>query len=221
MKMYKKSDLTLVNGMLVCESTGDIVIPDPRIVEQANELETLAQKTSYLTAQPAATPMPSLDGFERLSIKDKLVDGAQFEATTLLLDIEAAKTMKMMDELDDMHTVEAANMMLAKFTDLLSFVNSDFVVDTGSTIIIPFDMPTLGNVLELRQKDITKVIAYASGLTGDNDCADCDDTDCALHPDNDDPEFKFVKVSSKEELEDLFDKMRSVFDNNDEDGSEE
>lgn len=220
MKMYKKSDLSLVNGMLVCESTGDIVIPDPHIVEQANSLETLAQKTSYLAAQPTATPMPSLDGFERLSIKDKLVKGAQFEATTPLLDIEAAKTMKMMDELDDMHIVEAANMMLTKFTDLLSFVNSDFVVDTGNTVVIPFDMPTLGNVLELKQKDITKVIAYASGLTGDNDCADCDDTDCAFHPDNDEPDFKFIKVSSKEELEDLFEKMSSVF-NDDKDDSEE
>lgn len=184
MKMYKKSDLSIIDGMLVSDTTGDIIIPDVRIVKQANLLEDIKQKASYLSAQPAATKAPSLDGFERLSIKDKVIEGAKFEATTPLMDIEAAKTMKLMEELDDMMVVDKANEFLGNFTDLLSFVNNDFVVDCGGDKIIPFDTPTLGSVLELKQKDITEVIAMASGLHGDKDCADCDDTDCSLHPDH-------------------------------------
>lgn len=183
MKMYKKSDLTIIDGLLVCEETGDVVAADVTLVRQANELETLSQKAEYLAKQPEATPMPSLDGFERKSIKDKLIKGASFEATTPLLELEAAKAIAMMDEIDDVVVVDKANELLSKFDRLLEFVNSDHVIDTGLGIgVVKFDTPTLGNVLELTQRDITAAVARIVGLEGDDDCADCDDVDCCLHP---------------------------------------
>ena len=181
MKMYNKSDLSLRNGMLV-SADGDIIMPDARIVEQANSLETLSQKVAYLAAQPSATPMPSLDGFERKSIKDDVIDGAKFEATTPMLDMQVAKTMVMMDEIDDVNTVKEANKLLSHFTELLEFVNSEYVIDCGGDTIVKFDTPTLDSVLELTQKDITSVVALASGLEGDKDCEDCDEEYCILHP---------------------------------------
>ena len=224
MKMYKKSDLVLVDGMLVTKD-GDIVMPDKAVIFQANELETLSQKAKYLADQPEATPMPSLEGFKRASVSDKVIDDAKFEATTPLIDIEAARTLAIMDELDDIKTVDEANKMLAKFADLLAFVKADYMIDCGVQGIIElFDMPTLGSILELTQKDITAVVAMASGLQGDDDCADCDDTDCVLHPVHDAGHIDcagYVKVSNKEELEELFDKLGSIFDDNDEDDSEE
>lgn len=183
MKMYNKSDLSLRNGMLV-SADGDIIMPDAKIVEQANSLETLSQKVAYLAAQPSATPMPSLDGFERKSIKDGVIDGAKFEATTPILDMQAAKTIAMMDEIDDVNTVKEANKLLSRFTELLEFVNGEYVIDCGGDTIVKFDTPTLGSVLELTQKDITSVVALASGLEGDKDCENCDDEDCVLHPSN-------------------------------------
>ena len=183
MKMYNKSNLSLRNGMLV-SADGDIIMPDARIVEQANALETLSQKVAYLAAQPSATPMPSLEGFERKSIKSDVIDGAKFEATTPILDLQAAKTMAMMDEIDDVNTVKEANKLLSRFAELLEFVNGEYVIDCGGDTIVKFDMPTLGSVLELTQKDITSVVALASGLEGDKDCENCDDEDCILHPTN-------------------------------------
>ena len=158
MKMYKKSDLSLVNGLLVT-TDGDVVSVNPAIVHQANELETLAQKIAYLKGQPKATPMPSLDGFERVSDQK----GHEFVAETPIIDIETAKTLAMMDELDDMNAAQQANEMLGQFTDLLQFVDNDYVLDCGCPTD-KFDMPLLGNVLELTEDEVIEVIGEANGI---------------------------------------------------------
>ena len=62
-KIIKKSELTFVDGMFV--KGDDVIGIEPSIIHQANMLETLAQKTAYLAAQPDYSPVPSLDGFER------------------------------------------------------------------------------------------------------------------------------------------------------------
>lgn len=159
MKMYKKSDLTLNHGLLVSKD-GDIILPDINVVDQANQLETLAQKSAYLAGQPEATPMPSLDGFERVSIHDNKV---KFNAVTPLMDKKADEAMAIMGELDDIATVEKANKMLGMFTALLDFVERDFVIDCGHELYV-FDTPMLGSVLELTKDDIVNVIAKACGM---------------------------------------------------------
>ena len=213
MKMYNKSDLKLVNGMIVSPN-GDIIVPDSKIVEQANSLETLSQKVAYLADQPSATPMPSLDGFKRKSIKDSVTNGAKFEATTPLLDLQAAKTMALMDELDDVKTVEEANKLLSHFSDLLAFVNDEYVIDCGGDSVTAFDTPTLGSVLELTQKKITAVVAMASGLEGDPDCNDCDEDDCVLHPSN---SVKRGRIACDEMSEEELDSMLDIIANHDDD----
>ena len=159
MKMYKKSDLTLNHGLLV-STNGDIILPDINVVDQANQLETLAQKSAYLASQPEATPMPNLDGFERVSIRDNKV---KFNAVTPLMDKKTDEAMAIMGELDDIATVEKANGMLAEFAALLDFVERDFVIDCGHELYV-FDTPMLGSVLELTKDDIVNVIAEACGM---------------------------------------------------------
>ena len=160
MKMHKKSDLTLVNGMLVTKD-GDVVMPDLRVVRQANELETLLQKADYLAAQPSATPIPSLDGFKRQSVRDT---GAEFTVKTPMMDQKAEEAMAIMDELDDIETCEKANAMLDEFSDLLRFVRDDVVLDCGEGVPYCFDMPTIGSVLELTEQGMVDVIALACGM---------------------------------------------------------
>ena len=196
MKTYKKSDLTLNHGLLVTKD-GDIVMPDICVVDQANALETLAQTTAYLNAQPSATPMPSLDGFERKSIKDSSV--RKFTASTPLIDRKAREAMAIMGEIDDVATVEAANAMLGEFAALLEFVVSDNVIDCGDQLYY-FDTPTLGSVLELTVDDITKVVADACGMVEEG---------ITVHDDNDDhDEFVAAIPATKENL----DKFREFFD---------
>jgi len=221
MKMYKKSDLTIIDGMLVTKD-GDIVSVNPVIVAQANELETLSQKACYLADQPSATPMPSLDGFERVSINDKVTKDAQFKAATPMLDIEAARTLAMMDELDDVDTVKKANELLAQFSDLLGFVTTDYVVSGDYAWTDGFDTPTLGSVLELKREDITKVVAMASGLESDKDCESCDDTDCEHNPNSWDEKLVAVPATKENlrKLEEFLDAITNDGDTKD-DGSEE
>lgn len=162
MKMYKKSDLTLVDGMLVTED-GDIVIPDIRIIDEANALETMVQKKRYMDGQPEAVPAPSLEGFERISNND--VTGA-FVAKTPMLDSKAEEALKIMEELDAIATTEKANEMHSMFEHLIQFVRTDYVIDTCSSfgVIEKFDMPLLGNPLELTVDDVADAIAYCNGI---------------------------------------------------------
>lgn len=162
MKMYKKSDLTVNHGLLVSKD-GDIIMPDINVVDQANRLETLAQKSAYLAGQPEATPMPTLDGFERISIRDNNV---KFRAVTPLMDKKTDEAMAIMGELNDIATVEKANEMLGEFVALLDFVEQDFVIDCGNELYL-FDTPILGSVLELTKDDIINVIAQACGMVDD------------------------------------------------------
>lgn len=165
MKMYKKSDLTLNHGLLVSKD-GDIILPDSRIVYQANALETMVQKTAYLMAQPEATPMPSLDGFERRSIDDS--ESRKFTVDTPVMDAKAEEAMKLMDEIDDVATANKANTMLDNFKSLLDFVSQDFVIDCGDQLY-KFDTPMLGDVLKLDEADVVNAVAYVCGMTEESD----------------------------------------------------
>ena len=212
MKMYKKSDLNLINGLLVSES-GDIVMPDLRIVKQANDLETIIQQTNYLEAQPEATPMPSLKEFERISIDD--CDDV-FTASTPLLDNQAAHTMAMMDEFDDIDTVNKANNMVQDFGLLISFVENDYVIDCGGDTVVPFDTPAIGSVLELTKDAVVSFIAHICGLCSNGLCDGCPNDD---GDDDDIPRRGMVAVpATKENL----DKISKSDDKESEDeGSEE
>lgn len=165
MKMYKKSELTLNHGLLVSKD-GDIVLPDYRIVRQANALEDMVQETAYLMAQPEATPIPSLDGYKRVSIDDS--ETRKFTVDTPTMDAKAEEAMKLMDEIDDMATADKANSMIKRFKPLLDFVSQDFVVDCGDQLY-KFDTPVLGSVLELTEADVVKAVAYVCGMTEEGD----------------------------------------------------
>lgn len=210
MKMYKKSDLTIVNGLLVAPS-GDIVVPDAKVIKQANELDTLVQKAVYLARQPKATPAPSLDGFERNSINS--VDDAKFDASTPLLDKKAQESMSIMDELDDLRVVKVANEMIDNFADLIRFVENEHVIDCGNDPT-QFDTPVIGSVLDLKREDITNAIAFVCGLENSDDDDEFDDSDVNVIP---------VPLSKEqmEELVGLLDRIVGDEDKDDSEGSEE
>lgn len=161
MKLYKKSDLTLDASGLLVTKDGDIVLPDIRIVDQANELETQLQMAEYLKAQPEATPMPTLDGFRRASIKDG--SHGWFEVKTPTLDAELDKAMAIMDEIDGQSKANTANSMLKGFEALIEFVDGDSVIDCGNELY-GFDTPLLGSVLELTKADVIDAIRFLCKL---------------------------------------------------------
>lgn len=167
MKVYKKSDLTINHGLLVSKD-GDIVIPDIAIVNQANRLETMLQEAMYLNDQPKAQPMPSLNGFERKSIKDSMRQ--KFEADTPIMDAKQKEALALMDEIDDVTTVNQANELMTQLDRLVEFVGQDFVIDCGNELYC-FDTPIIGNVLDLTIDDVSKAVAYVCGMVEENEAA--------------------------------------------------
>lgn len=197
MKMYKKSDLTITNGILVSKD-GDIVLPSFDIVCQANNLETMLQQSCYLKKQPEATPMPSLDGFERMSESDK--QRGKFYASTPTMDSIEKEAMKVMDEIDDMSRADQANSMIEQFGALFDFVVNDFVIDCGHTLT-KFDTPVMGSVLDLTKDKLLEIVASICGMS-----VNVDDGD-----DNDEEDLKEIGGIAIPATKDNIDKIKEFF----------
>lgn len=160
MKMYKKSELKLVDGLLLAKD-GTVVTPVGDVVHQANELDTMVQKAIYLHAQPEATPMPSLDGFERVSNFDMKY---ALTADTPTLDKRAEEAVQLMDELDDLKRVKEVNKFLEEYSELVRFAEAEQVVCSEADAPEVFDTPTLGNPLDLTPELILKSVGIIYGI---------------------------------------------------------
>lgn len=173
MKMYKKSDLAIVDNRVVTKDM-EVVAVDDQVIWQANRLETMLQQAKYLAAQPEATPVPTLDGFVRKSTDDDVK--GMFKAHTPTLDQRVAETMAMMDELDDAAVADKANDLLLEFKELLKFVKSEYVMDCG-ICRGTFDTPMLGSPLEMTEGTIVDAVATICGMER-NEHDDDDDMPC-------------------------------------------
>ena len=162
MKLYEKSSLSLFDGMLVA-ADGTIVVPDSKVVNQANELETLIQEAVYLMKQPDAAPVPSLSGFERKSVFK--VKKEYFTAETPMLDKKANEAMALMDELDDASRATDINNHIQHFADLVRFAGADRIVCfEDNACSNRFDTPVLGDPLKLSVDDLIDKIAFIHGV---------------------------------------------------------
>lgn len=164
-KMYKKSELTLVEGRLVSKDN-EVINLSPSIIRQANDLETLVQKARYLKAQPEEQPAPSLDGFERKTEKGL----RKFEADTPIMDSKVNEAIEFMKELEGTKEVQLMNEMLERYDQLYEFVRSENVfADCMFPVETMLDTPTLGNVLDWTPDTIVESIAYAFGYGVDDE----------------------------------------------------
>lgn len=161
MKMYEKSSLSLLDGLLVA-ADGTVVAPDSKVIDQANELETLIQEAAYLMKQPNAAPAPSLSGFERKSVFK--IEKKYFTAETPALDKKVNEAMTLMDELDDATRVTDINNHIQHFADLVRFADADRIMCFEGDGCNRFDTPVLGDPLKLSADDVTDKIAFIHGV---------------------------------------------------------
>lgn len=160
MKMINKSELEYKNGYIV--NGDEIIAVDPYIILQANALEEMVQKRRWLNDQPQACSGPNLSSFERESELDVL---PHWEAETPLMDKKIEDSLKLMEELDEMNMVNLVNKELKYFEELIEFTSKDYVIDMPSQCAPEkFDMPTLGNPLELTAQQVAEYIAEAYEL---------------------------------------------------------
>ena len=155
-KMYSKIDLTFSNGYVIDDDHNVVCLPD-KVAEQLNELEEIFQKAEYLKAQDPASPMPSLDGFERESIRQTVV----IEASTPTLDAKVEEGMKIRDELRKMSNADTMNETIFKYQEVFHFVQDDTFVEGDKAVFI--DTPKLGNPLNIKVHDLLdKLVEYVN-----------------------------------------------------------
>ena len=142
-KMYSKDQVTFSNGYVIDENSNVICLPD-KVAEQLNELEEIFQKAEYLKAQDPATPMPSLDGFKRKSIRKTI----EIEASTPTIDAKVAESMQIRDELRKVDNAETMNKIIGEYQEVFNFVQNDTFVEGSKVVLI--DTPTLGSPMNIK-----------------------------------------------------------------------
>lgn len=156
-KMYSKSDLKFEDGYVLTYDDEVVALPD-KVAQQINEIETILQKQMYLAGQPKATPVPSLDGFERKSI----VDLPEVKVSTPALDELEEMKRKVLDDVRNEMSAAAVNKIIQRFPEAFSFFKKDKFVEGSEVVMI--DAPTLNNVLTVDADALVSIIAERADI---------------------------------------------------------
>lgn len=151
-KMYKKSDLSYVNGYIVTKDDEIVLLPNDAS-NQLMHLEYELQKLEWLKNKPKL-PLIEYPDFVRKSEFETAVPEIAVE--TPLLDEQVQRSMKMREEIDNQKASKMANKFLAKYEKLFRFIGSDLFTEGDSDI--QFDLPTLGNPLELTADKVVQLV---------------------------------------------------------------
>lgn len=141
-KIYRKTQLSFVNGYIVDGSDNVVALPY-KVAEQLNDLEEKIQLAAYMEEQGEARPAPSADGFVRRSAFTKPV----IEVETPHLDAELKRSLGILEDLRAKDHASKANAMIESFTELFDFVSGDSFVEGNQ--IVRTDTPTIGNPLDV------------------------------------------------------------------------
>jgi hypothetical protein len=121
-----------------------------------NDLEEAVQRQAFDDMTKIGPMIDGIIGKAEFSRKSEHWNPAKVEAPeTPELDKAAKKAITMMDELEQMAASERANKYLDKIRPAIDFAEDDCIVALDSASVpTRFDLPTLGNPLELGADDI-------------------------------------------------------------------
>lgn len=153
MKMYKKSKLSYKNGYLVTKK-GKVVYPGSDIVKQLNKLEEDLQRTRHESKVKECS---------ECLVGEEFVQKSEFKRPTVTpvtpnLDEAVEKAMDIVNDLDLIEASNKINKRFAEVNDLIQFALNDAVIEVPSLNLIQFDLPTIGNPLELTGDRIADII---------------------------------------------------------------
>ncbi len=153
-KMYKKSELEYKGGYIV---KGDKVIAvDNEIVDLLNKLDTDIQRAEFEAMKESFQVDVSDMNFNRVSERGCIYPYVKIE--TPVLDKLVKKTEALMDEFDNMGKAEQINKYFASIKPLIMFVSDDFVIAAEHGVPHRFDLPVVGNPLELTSESLGEKI---------------------------------------------------------------
>ena len=151
MKMFNKSECEYKGGYIVCK--GKVVCVDNRIVDLFNKLEEDVQRAQYEATKMPTVIMPAGE-FSRATEHGKIYPVVN--ADTPELDKLTDQAIKIMDELDSIADAEKVNEYFSSIKPLIMFVNDEFIVSGEQAIQHRFDLPVIGNPLEVTKDDLSQ-----------------------------------------------------------------
>ena len=153
-KLIKKSKCKFEQGIIV-KKNQQIGIPHT-VWMQLNKLELIAQQYSYMRAQPAYQPGPSLDGFERESLME--TDRPYVDVPdTPVTDKRVAEAMKFMEEADEVSNAKEINGAIDEYGALVDWLGCDKFLE--GECFKKIDTPFLGDPLHLTPEAVRDLIA--------------------------------------------------------------
>lgn len=143
MKMYNKKDCEYKGGYIVCDSK--VVGVNNVVVSKLNELETMVQKAKH--ERENKVEIKPVEPFARETERGNVIP--VICTNTPMMDIKIAEAEMLMDEIDDLSKANAAQEYMDTMGPVIEFINDDFIVSLDDGYQERFDLPTIGNPLEL------------------------------------------------------------------------
>ena len=156
MKLYKKCDLKFENNRIIHETEDGIEqigVPD-QVFILLNTMEQRAQMAEYILSQDKPAPIPSYKGFERKHARGMAL---KLKACTPLLDAKVEEAEDLIEELRQTREAEDVTKQLEYLAPLIRWIADEYIVEGDN--YDRFDLPRLGNPLELTNQDIVEVLA--------------------------------------------------------------
>lgn len=155
MKLYKKSELEFKDNKIIRKTDDGIeqIGVPAKVYILLNAMEERAQMAEYILSQDKPAPIPSCKGFEREHVKG---GAGKLIACTPNLDAKVMEAQELIEELKASKEAEDVTKQLEALDPLIKWLNDEYIVDDD--IYDSFDLPRLGNPLELTAEDIVEVL---------------------------------------------------------------
>ena len=154
MKMFDKKNCEYKGGYIVCDDK--VVCIDNEVVDLFNKLEEDIQRAKFEAVNQVLEPVALDFEFKRKTERGDIYP--RVHAETPELDAMAERAMKVMDEVDEMAAAEKVNDYFDGIEPILLFVNDEFVVSGEQAVQHRFDLPTIGNPLELDKDKLSDLV---------------------------------------------------------------
>lgn len=153
MKMYKKTECEYKNGYIV--HGDEVVAVDNEVVRMLNQLDTDVQRARF-----------GLDRVKPQEIEEFVPESehqvtAVVKAETPKLDEFAETALAIMEEVDAANKAEAVTDYLAHIQKALVFARDEEIVECSQFTQLRFDLPVIGNPLDLDVHMISKFVQAA------------------------------------------------------------
>ena len=153
MKMFDKGNCKYKEGYIVCGE--EVVAVSNEVVDLLNKLDTDIQRAEF--DRKNAAPEPDVPKkFARKTEYGKVYP--HIVADTPVLDKQVQKTLDMMDELDAAAAAEKCNDYFEGLQPVILFVASNGIVSCEHAEQHRFDLPVVGNPLELDKERLADLV---------------------------------------------------------------